>query len=89
MKSKGYILATLPIGARRADVTIYEPGEIDAFKAARDKAIEDETIRTIYQRWHNGRWSKYSPGYKVMVHIYDYQLPAVVTRKLVELGVTA
>lgn len=50
-KSKGFILATMPIGKKAPDVTVYPASAIDAFRDAREKAITDETIRTVYQRW--------------------------------------
>lgn len=88
-KSKGFILATMPIGKKTADVTVYPEGAVDAFWDAREKAIADETIRTVYQRWQNGRWSKYSPDFRIMVKLYPYQVPAGVIRKLAEMGVQA
>lgn len=88
-KSKGFILATMPIGKKAPDVTVYPAGAIDAFRDAREKAITDETIRTVYQRWQNGRWSKYSPDFRIMVKLYPYQVPAGVIRKLAEMGVQA
>lgn len=88
-KSKGFILATMPIGKKTADVTVYPEVAVDTFRDAREKAIKDETIRTVYQRWQNGRWSKYSPNFRIMVKLYSYQVPAGEIRKLAEMGVQA
>lgn len=88
-KSKGFILATMPIGKKAPDVTVFPAGAVDAFRDAREKAITDETIRTVYQRWQNGRWARYSPGFKVMTVIAIYHVPKSIRERLAEMGVEA
>lgn len=88
-KSKGFILATYAKGKGQPQVTVFKPEAVDAFRNAREDAIRDESIRTVYQRWQNGRWSKYSPDFRIMTKIYPYQVPAGVIRKLAEMGVEA